>query len=412
MMIILLLIGLVIGAGAGYFLAPPKYETITETITVGEHPLQGKTIQIGCILVEGLEPRQTFYKEIIEKDINKYVSELGLDTQFDFVIKDAEGYESMHLNRVQELDSMGIQIFIGGSRSGMAEVSREYVNENDMLMVSDSSTYPELALAGDNLYRFCVPEPSQAEALGDIVYDFGVEYVVVLDDDSISWTPPFYKAFEEKFEENGGEILGRTLYHEELEPLVSEAIKLYGEEKVGAVAIVSVPGHVIKMVQDYPALGSIYWFSHGEQGYSRDLIDESDGVQTQLRFFSPEGSVSVSGKWKEFEERYIEVMGEAPIYWEGTAYDAAWCIALSVLETGSVEGTVVRDMLPSVSARYYGVTGWCELNIDGDRMPYISDIWGYALVDGEHTYIKFGEYNFRTRETSWDHQSFKEHGIK
>lgn len=412
MMIILLLIGLVVGAGGGYFLAPPKYETITETVTIGEHPLHGKTIKIGCILVADLEPRQTFYKEIVAKDINNYVSELGLDTHFEFVFKDAEGSEAMHLNRVQELDSEGIEIFIGGSRSDMAEVSREYVNKNDMLMVSDSSTYPELALAGDNLYRFCVPEPSQAEALGDIVFDFGVEYVVVLDDDTFHWTPPFYKAFKDKFEGNGGEILGRTISHDELEPLVSQAIELYGKEKVGAVAIVWVPSHAIKMVQDYPALESIYWFSHGEQGYSQDIIDESDGVQNQLRFFSPEGSVSASGKWEEFKERYVDVMGDAPFYWEGTAYDAAWCIALSVLETGSVEGTVVRDVLPSVSARYYGVTGWSELNIDGDRMPYISDIWGYALVDGEHTYMKFGEYNFQTRETKWDHQAFREQGIQ
>jgi ABC-type branched-subunit amino acid transport system substrate-binding protein len=415
--IILLLIGIVIGVGAGYFLAPSKIETITETITVEEHPLKGRTIQIGCITQDGLEPKQTFYNEMIEKDINNYVEELGLDIHFEFVLKDAMGSDSTHLDKVQELNSEGINLFIGGSWTDMAQYSLEYVNMNNMLMVSDSSSYLDssnglpVAIEGDNLYRFCVTDFSQAIALVDIVYDFGIEYVYVFDEEKIGWSNVYYDAFKEKFEANGGKILGRNLDNDEAESLVGETIVLHGEEKVGIIMLVWMPSHRIHMVKDYPSLSSIYWFGYGEQGRNQDIIDESDGFQTQLRLFSPEASATSSGRWMEFAERYVKVVGKDPTYYEGTAYDAAWCIALTVIETGSTEASIVKEALPIVSANYYGVTGWCKLDKNGDRVPHISDIWGYALVDGEHTFLKYGEYNAQSRKTTWDYEVLAEQGI-
>lgn len=411
MMIILLLIGLVVGVGAGYFFSPSKIETITEKVTVREHPLEGNTIHIGCITPDGLEPKQRYYKELIEKDINNYVKELGIDVYFEFILKDAMGSDSTHLNKVQELDSEDIKLFIGGSWSDMAQASLDYVNNNNMLMVSDSSTYPEVAIAGDNLYRFCTTDFSQAKALGDIVYDFGIEYVAVADDELLEWSNIYYEAFKEKYEANGGEIIGRTLSNEEIEPVVSEAISLHGERKVGSVVLVWMSGHVIQMVQDYPGLSSVYWFGMGELGRNQGIIDEAGGFQTQIRLFSPEGSASGSGRWKEFEGKYLDIMGDTPTYYEGTAYDAAWCIALTILETGSIEVEVVKEVLPMVSARYYGVTGWCKLNEDGDRVPRVFDIWGYAEVNGEHTFMKYGEYNFNTATTIWDYLALEGQGI-
>jgi hypothetical protein len=120
MQAILIIVGLVVGVGLGYFLAPEKIETVTETVTVEKHPLEGKKIQIGCISPDGLETRQTFYKEVIEKDINKYVSQLGLGVSFEFVMKDAMGLDPTHLEKVEELASMDVNIFIGGSWTDMA----------------------------------------------------------------------------------------------------------------------------------------------------------------------------------------------------------------------------------------------------------------------------------------------------
>jgi len=402
---IVLVVGLLVGAGGAYLLVPPKTETVTETITVEKHPLDGKTVNIGCIVADGLEPKQTFFTEVVEKDINDYMDNLGLDVTFEFVFKDAMGIEANHKTMVEELAAEDITIFIGGSWSGMAQASLSYVDTNDMLMVSDSSTYEDLEIEGDNLYRFCPVDAKQAEALGDIVTSMGIEYVYLADDESMGWTEQYYQAFKTKFEANGGQMLARSLDNAVAEAAVSEAIAMHGAENVGAVGLVWVPGYVIQDFESYPGLSSILWFGMAEQGSDWDIIDDVGGFQNQLRFFSPMMSGEGSGKWSSFNEKYSAAVGYPPGYYDGVAIDAAWCLALAILETGSTDAMTVKEMLPIVSDRYNGVTGNCGLNSAGDREPCIYDIWGYANVDGEDTSIIYGEYNAHSDSTTWDYQA-------
>ena len=404
LLVAILIFGLIVGAGGTYLLVPPKTETIIDTITVEKHPLDGKTVKIGCIAPNGSEPKLTFFQQVIEKDINEYVENLGLDVTFDFVFKDALGIGANHLRRVEELADENITIFIGGSWSNMANASLSYVNDNDMLMVSDSSTYDELEIEGDNLFRYSPTDATFAEALGDIVYSLGIEYVYLADEETWGWTEPYYQAFKTKFEANGGTILVRVLMDISLaEAAVSEAIAIHGAEKVGAVGIVRIPFFVIPEFETYPGLSSILWFGVIDgQGSDWDIIDEVGGFQNQLRFLTPMRSGEFSAKWSSFSEKFSTAVGYSPKYYDGACYDAAWCLALTILETGSTDAMMVKEMLPVVSSRYDGVTGNCGLNSAGDREPGIYEIWGYANVDGEDTSIKYGEYNAYTDSTTWD----------
>jgi branched-chain amino acid transport system substrate-binding protein len=402
---VVLIVGLIVGAGGTYLLVPPKTEIITETITVEKHPLDGKTVKIGCIAPNGLEPKQTFFQQVIEKDINEYVEDLGLDVTFEFVFKDALGIEPNHLLMVEELAAEGITIFIGGSWSGMAGASLGYVNDNDMLMVSDSATYEDLEIVGDNLFRYSPVDAKAAEALGDILTSMGIEYVHLAYDESVDWAEPYYQAFKTKFEANGGQIIEMTLDNDAAEVAVSEAIAMHGAENVGAVGLVWVPGYAINQIEALPGLSSILWFGVlEEQGRDWEIIDEIGGFQNQLRFLTPERSGEFSAKWSSFSEKFSTAVGYTPSYYNGACYDAAWCLALTILETGSTDAMTVKEMLPEVSSRYDGVTGNCGLNEAGDREPGIYDIWGYANVDGEDTSIKYGEYNAYSDSTTWNYQ--------
>jgi hypothetical protein len=61
----------------------------------------------------------------------------------------------------------------------------------------------------------------------------------------------------------------------------------------------------------------------------------------------------------------------------------------------------IKEILPEVAKNYNGVTGGCILNSAGDLQPYYYDIWGYGQVEGEHTYLKYGEFNIQTDEVHW-----------
>jgi ABC-type branched-subunit amino acid transport system substrate-binding protein len=227
----------------------------------------------------------------------------------------------------------------------------------------------------------------------------------------MGWTEPYYQSFKDSYEANGGEILVRVMDNEALEIAVSDAIALHGEQKVGVVSLVWVPGFAIQMMKDYDGLSSVYWFGLGDQGRDQEIIEEVGGFQTQLRLFSPMSSAMASARWKVFSEKYLDALGYYPNYYSGTAYDAAWCIALTILETGSTDASIVKEMLPMGSSTYSGVTGSCELDGAGDRAPGIYDIWGYAEVNGEHTFIKYGEYNAYSEMTTWGYLALIEQGI-
>ncbi len=76
--IVLLVVGLVVGAGAGYFLAPSGDGGDGGdggTVTVVQAPLEGKNIQLGYIssTTVGLETTVPLVDEILTPDYNAYL---------------------------------------------------------------------------------------------------------------------------------------------------------------------------------------------------------------------------------------------------------------------------------------------------------------------------------------------------
>jgi branched-chain amino acid transport system substrate-binding protein len=414
MMAVLLVVGLVVGAGAGYILGPTKIEVETKTITVEKHPLEGKTVTFGYIAMGpgDLEFNQLFVEDLIAEDIKAYVDSLGIDVTFEWQYKDAGGTDRIHLTKVEELHSQGVDIFIGGPWSDMAEYALDYVNENGMLMVSETSTWLNVEIEDDNLFRFASVDLVQVEALAHMMMSWGIEHVFVLDDAYYerSREEDWYETFEETYESLGGEIIGKSMYDIDMRELhndivgtfLVDAIEAYGEDRVGVAAFIEHHSHVFRDAAQAEHLGNVTWMSLAEGQIPESIFPTSPGgPQIKLRMFTPIQSTSTSSRWSEFEADFESVMGESPTIWDGITYDAVWCLVLSVLQAGSADPMKVKEVLPGVAENYYGVSGGCALNSAGDREPHVYDIWGYAQVEDEHNYIKYGEYDAKTDEVQW-----------
>ena len=77
-------------------------------------------------------------------------------------------------------------------------------------------------------------------------------------------------------------------------------------------------------------------------------------------------------------------------------------IATAVLETQSLEANEVVPVIDDVAYNYWGASGWCRLNENGDR--YGSDylIWGYGEnAQGEVDNVCYGVYQSGTGEVIW-----------
>lgn len=418
---VMLIIGVSIGSVVGYKVVPKK--VVTETITVEKRPLEGTEIPIAFLGVaeDYLEQAVPLFQEIIAGDLNEYMKKLGYDATFEFLVDHGQGQPAISLEKVQGFKAMGINSVIGFRWSSHAQACLSYLNENNMLGISSASTSPILAIANDNLYRLCPTDLVQAPAIAEMLWSWGIEAIVVFQRAG-AWGDGIYNILETEFPNRGGVILDRiryaadtkefSTYLDRMNQIITNAIEEYGAEHVaiqwmGGVA----PAVVITQSEDYPALRKILWFGCENAGRNQIVIDDAGESAVGLRVFSSMMGPAGGWKWDNFEARFVDSVKLVPNFYSGCEYDAAWTLALAMLETGSLDATDIINVYPEVTSSYFGVTGWTELDEAGDRKPGTFDIYGYCLIDGKPSFQKYGEYDGREIEVNWFLDVLEEQGL-
>jgi branched-chain amino acid transport system substrate-binding protein len=411
MLAVVLIVGLVIGAGIGYFAAPTgEGETITETITVETNPLEGKTVQVGYITstTANLETAIPLIKEIVEVDVNNFVTKLGYDAEIEYLVDQADGQAAIHLEKVQSFKAMDVNIFVGGPWSSMAQAALSYVNENDMLMISSSSTSPLLAISDDRLFRLCPTDYVQAPAMGEMWQSWGVQAVLVFHRGD-SWADGIYNILQGELAKRdivelervryAGEVTEFSSYLQTMDDILGAAIEEYGAERVG-VQTMSFAEEVTFVTQstDYPNCGSVIWMSTENSGRNQRMLDDAGGAQIPIRYFSSLMTPSVSWKWQKLQDEYFAKTATSASFYTATDYDASYCIALGILQTQSWDAGDNAEVWPDVPKSFWGTSGWCDLDENGDRMPGIFDIWGYT---NDNSFQSYGIYNGIEIKVTW-----------
>ena len=396
--IVLLVVGLVVGAGAGYFMAPK--ETVVEdggdggTVTVEVAPLAGKNIQLGYIssTTVGLETAVPLVQDIMEADYNAYLDKLGMDTTLEFLIDDATGQAAVHLEKVQGYKSMDINVFIGGGWSSQAQAALSYCNDNDMLMWSSSSTSPLLAIPDDNLYRMCPTDLIQAPAIAEMLWSAGIEAIVLIQRGD-AWADGIYNYLEPAYTAKGGVILEKIRYAGEAtefanylqtaEDIVEDAVADYGEEHVG-VEIISFSEFVVMMsqAQDFPTIYDLTWFGSDGTTLSQQACDDAPEQVVHLKVHSTYAAPADSDKFNDLYERYFALVAQPFGYYSACSYDIGWVLVESIMNTQSLDATVLIPVQHTTAYNNFGASGWNQLNEDGDRYGSNYQIWSYKY-DGD-----------------------------
>lgn len=422
--ILLLIIGFAIGTGTGYIIIPkPEPELIEKTVTVEKNPLEGVTVDIAYIVssTTELETRKPLIEQIFLPDINEYASKLGYDVQFNILVDDANGQAAIFLEKVQAMHSININLLTGGPWSSHCEAALGYVNENNMLLVSNAATSPLLAFPNDNLYRLIPTDTSSAPVSAEIIKEWGIKGLVVIQRAG-AYGDGLYNVFEPEWEKRGGILKERIRYAAEVlefssylataNDAVKELIDEFGAEHVALLVIPQIPDMVTMLTQakDYPYLTSVMWWSTGNTGRAQRIVDDAGEMGAKLKVLSPMMGAAGKTKFTSFVERLKDLTGYSAGFCDGTVYDSAWIVAQSVLETGSVDASDVIKVLPDVASNYFGVTGWCLLDENGDRASGMWDIWGYRQVEGKYCFDNFGEFDGQMMTLKLDLEKLAEDG--
>ena len=425
MLIVLAVVGLVVGAGATYFLFPRTVEIAGETEYVA--PLDGATIKIGNIFSDdpNLETLMPLLDEILEPRLNAYLDMLGYDAEVKFLNDHALETPAIHLEKVQGFHAVDVDLVIGGRWSSQAQSALPYVNENDMLLFSPSSTSPLLAIPDDNLYRMCPTDVVQSDAIAEMLYQWGIEAVAVIQRVD-PWADGIYNLLVPELEDRDmvSKTGWRLSYNPEskefasdlqtLEGIAIEMVADYGAERSAILVIgFSEVAIMISQADAYPTIyDEVRWFGTDGTAITQRIRDDSPTQAAHLQLPSTVAAPAISPKFRELNATYFPLAGQVLSYYSSCTYDIAWVILEAVLET---QGVVAEDIIPfihPITDKSYGTSGWLKLNTDGDRFPPDYEIWGYGTVGGRTEHVLYGKYftNYGTVEWYTDRLGFEPPG--
>jgi len=413
--IVLLIVGLVVGAGGMYVMSPADDgDGIPGSVTVDKIPLEGQTIRIGYIssTTAGLETATPLVEDIMQVDYNEYLEILGYDVEIEYLIDDATGQAAVHLEKVQGFKAMDVNVFIGGLWSSQAQAALSYTNDNDMLMWSTSSTSPLLAISEDNLYRMCPTDLVQAPAIAAMLKSQGVEAIILIYRGD-AWADGIVTYFEPNFVDNGGVILEKIRYAGEstefsnylqiAENIAKDAVAEYGEGKV-AIELIAFAEFVtmITQVEDYPTLYSLPWFGSDGTVLSQQAIDDAPRQSEHLKLYSTYAAPAESEVFANLYDRYFAMVSQPFGYYSACSYDVGWILTSTILESQSVDAVELIPLQTPAAYRQWGASGWNRLNEDGDRYASNYQIWGYGdLGDGVQNVV-YGMYDSTLDMVTWE----------
>jgi branched-chain amino acid transport system substrate-binding protein len=413
------IIALIVGFAAGYVLKPSGTAstvtlTVTRTVTA---PSTGtglpSVIEVGALLpltgrlaTVGEDIRIAL--EIAQDDINAFLRQAGLPVTFKITFEDTQTLPDVALQKLQAMHARGVQLFIGPASSAEVRNVKTYADGNKLVIVSPSSTAPELAIPGDMVFRFVTDDRAQGRVIAGLAKQLGLTHIVIVWAGD-AWGDGLHDALASSAKAFGINVVDGPRYAPETKDFSSEVLQLnnivtnlinqVGASKVGVVLISFEEGtQFLIQASRYENLGKVVWLGTDGIANAASVVQDpvASSFASKVKLFSPIMAPTESTKFNEVKSKVVAKLGREPIPYAYNAYDIAWVLFLSVLATGKTDGASVAKILPSVADSFFGASGWTKLNEAGDRA--FADYVVYKVVTEEGTakWVAVGIYSMAT----------------
>ena len=410
----LFIVGLLIGAGVMYIIAPSIISastttaagtTITQTTTATASSGLSGTVTIGVLTEltgslssEGL--RVQAYANQAVKDINTWLQSTQWAGKVTFAtdVVDYAGSPTTADQEVKSFAASGVAAVVGPLNSGSLIAIYEDAAAGHVVLISPSSTSPALAGVSPYVYRTAPNDVFQGAALTGELTGQGVKGLIItyIDD---TYGDGLYNYTNADFSALGGSgvtvdsvpyspsLEGVQAFNSVASTINSDYSTLVGQYGAAHVAILAISfeevGYLLKAIQaSYPTLLTTpqpWYGTDGEQGDTALTNSTYGPLMLQIRMATTVfGYTNSSLSAKVCSEFASNPNLSCDSYALG-AYDDTWLAALSILDCGANNGQCVSQVFPSVADMYYGVTGWTLLTtptgVGGDRAGGAYQIW-------------------------------------
>ena len=441
LMIVLFVVGLLAGYGVGVATAPQRITTSTVTITAATGPAPytatvtappstvtappvtitapgvaaalPKEIPIGVLdalsgAFASYGIRGQYAAKLAEKDINDFVSRLGLGVRFVFLYEDYATDPSVALQKAQTLVARGVKVIIGGLISGATKQIAPYATANKVVVITGTSTAPREVVAppGGYVFRTLPTVEFEGVATAKLMKQLGYVNAIVVTADE-TYTQSFRKAFLDSAKAEGINIVLDLVFptdQKDFSPLLDQMEKAVsarlGKEKIAVVAS-TWEDHAALILSQAQARNSIVlnipWFAADTIPLSTIVLQQALEPASKVKLIGGLFTAAASKVYESVRERMLRDLGQEPDIYALAEYDAAWIAALAILLSGKYDGDAIRQAVPLAAKIYWGTTGNIEFNEKGDRA--YADLVFYAVIGKE--WVQVAIYRVLTGAIEW-----------
>jgi branched-chain amino acid transport system substrate-binding protein len=349
--------------------------------------------------------------EIAVEDVNRYLEGNAAGIRFAAAIEDTRLEPELALAKAQALQARGVQLLVGAQSSAEVAHLKPFVDANDLLLVSPSSTAGSLAIPGDNVFRFTPTDSLEGVAVSALMWDDGVRAIIPVWRDDAG-NAGLEKATRARFGALGGTVLEGVRYGPDTQDFGATVAALAaqlrpvlarrGRDEVAIyLAAFDEVVQLFARARSDPALASVRWYGSDGVALGEALVSSAEAAEFAIRTGYPnpifgldEGARDI---WAPLAERIRARTDLEPDAFALAVYDEVWSIARGYVASGATRDIErLKRAFTTAAASGYGGTGWTVLNEAGDRKYGDFDFWAVQQEEGRPRWTRVARYESRT----------------
>jgi branched-chain amino acid transport system substrate-binding protein len=257
----------------------------------------------------------------------------------------------------------GVVAVIGQVASSHSLAAAPICQNNQIPMVSPSSTNPRVTQVGDYIFRVCFIDPFQGAVMAKFAANtLKAKRVAILVDVRSDYSVGLQTFFRQQFKQLGGEVISEQSYSQGDSDFRAQLtqIKAQNPEAIYVPGYYTEVGTIARQAKELglnvPLLGG--------DGWDSQKLFEIGGESVVGSYISNHYSVDdPSPAIQKFVKDYETKYKQKPDALAALGYDAAKILADAITRAGSTNGDKIRDAL-GATKDFQGVTGKITINAD------------------------------------------------
>lgn len=270
------------------------------------------------------------------------------------------------INADKALVAAGAVAIIGHMTSSQTMASMPYVNENGIVMVSPTTTTPQLTGKTDTFFRAMVENLIHSRELADYARSaLDVNTIITIAEiDNKSYSLSFTDNFSRTFKKLGGQVLDGLTYSSSQtpnwDPIIDSLINLNPD----AVLLICPAQDAVSIVQRIRTSGLQTRILSGAWSYTDKLLQWGGHYVEGMIFVIDYAADNPNPEFIKFRESYKNRFGSNPNFASAFSYEAVLALASGLKKTNGVSKGLSDAMAPSDTIN--GAIGDFKLNEYGD----------------------------------------------